>query len=279
MEHKKKLVLINQHEEGIIRATDPNHDGLLTFGLDTCVAVIIKDKRQGICALQHIDVNTEVGSISDVITKYDMSREDTEITLVFNKKRASDTVFKSVMQYLHNINLKPKLQFAETHGVCVFKDGSVDNTLTISTHEVGTELVVQKNGKDTTEYECEYYGNPSEYIVEKNLAIANLRIFGEEQRLFTRYEGGRVNTKFQDLPEPTLREMRGMFKQSSGEDGEFRELMLSQAAITHLRSIVDVNERTNMLHHMQNIISDPSLRVVLARETPHPTQVKAKGKA
>ena len=79
---KNRLVIINQHEEGVIRYNDPVFYGLLTFGLDTCVAVVISDSEKGIQVLQHHDISTDAASITDVIKKYSM--HNPVINLIIN---------------------------------------------------------------------------------------------------------------------------------------------------------------------------------------------------
>lgn len=286
---KKSLVLINQNEEGVIATNDPNHDGLITFGLESCVAVVIADKNNGTYALQHIGVDIDLPSITDRISRFP-NQSDLTIHLAINKADKERDSTKSNLTRIKD-HLKengitvPGIYNVDSGGICIMKDGKIrDYTISPSS---GADLEAINHSGDY-KYPCEYYGKPSEFIVEKNLALANTRLFKEKTPLHIRYDNGAINEDFQDLPQTTIDALKlasediknyldeiadgieGADTEEeyfSARNNSIKEILISKVPETNIDAINEA-DCDHLMNHIVNMMTSDDLKQFLGLESP-----------
>ena len=228
-----KVIAISQNEEGVIYSNS-EYDGLVTHGIQTCVAVIIIDRENQVYIMQHHDPFTNASSIKKSIVRESLTRP--EIYLVINpcirvagvERILNVERIKSFLEK-ENIGINKILEtnpYNSEGGVLLFKYGEiiVDYGL-INIHMNPTpflhrepEFILFK------ELRCQFTSTSERFVPSKmkfksldNVYlirnIENTNIFAERRDPFLRYDGHVFNTSLNTLQPKMEHYLRTLFEE------------------------------------------------------------------
>jgi hypothetical protein len=109
---KERALMINQGQVGI---TDEaaKFPILGTYGVSTCVAVILRNPKNNRVALAHMERSSDTDYLKPVIEKLrDNAREPIEVTLWGGRKHESERVITHVVKYLES---QPQVKLTHAH--------------------------------------------------------------------------------------------------------------------------------------------------------------------
>lgn len=236
----EKLVIINQHEKGVIKEDDAQYDGLLTFKLEACIGVCIfgKDAEgKKVNALQHHDVFTDAEDLPRTIDELGIRNNQLKIFLVSGSdshELGNEEILEKIEGALEKIGLNSNRRKSNTDCVAVFKNGSANLNLQLDYTPALIQpqrenkdfavniLQITPNGISKARFgTADYFG--SGYNLSEHIRVANTRLIRDEDALHSRYVDGNISEEVMVLNAKNLdlieRHFSGVKSSSSLVDG------------------------------------------------------------